>query len=180
MPGPDIGEYFVGAYLKIVKKCDFVDYNVRPPEGKLEGLNEFDVLGMNFKDHEIYLCEVTTHIDGLVYKDYDATIERLEKKFKHMKEYAKNYLGHFQGMEYHYMFWSPVVPIGKLSRGLEKLEKKGLEVVMNLEYAECLDELKKEARMSSRTTGNPFFRMLQIVEHVEKKKPYWNKVYKRS
>jgi hypothetical protein len=32
----DIGEYAVGAYLKIIKKCDFVDYNVRSPGGGLE------------------------------------------------------------------------------------------------------------------------------------------------
>ena len=26
---PEIGEQIVGAYLKLVKKCDVVDYNVR-------------------------------------------------------------------------------------------------------------------------------------------------------
>jgi hypothetical protein len=36
----DIGEYIVGAYLKVIKKCDFIDYNARPPVGGLEGLNE--------------------------------------------------------------------------------------------------------------------------------------------
>ncbi|MDD5659927.1 MAG: hypothetical protein PHR39_07990 [Actinomycetota bacterium] len=36
----DIGEYIVGAYLKVIKKCDFIDYNARPPGGGLEGLNE--------------------------------------------------------------------------------------------------------------------------------------------
>jgi hypothetical protein len=33
----EIGEYIVGAYLKIIKKCDFVDYNVRLPLGGLKG-----------------------------------------------------------------------------------------------------------------------------------------------
>ena len=32
------GEYIVGAYLKLKLDCDFVDYNVRPPGGGLEGL----------------------------------------------------------------------------------------------------------------------------------------------
>ena len=56
----DIGEYIVGAYLKITKKCDFVDYNVRPPGGGLEGLNELDVVELDFKNEIAYLCEVTT------------------------------------------------------------------------------------------------------------------------
>ena len=56
----DIGEYIVGAYLKIIKKCDFVDYNVRPPGGGLEGLNELDVVELDFKNEIAYLCEVTT------------------------------------------------------------------------------------------------------------------------
>jgi hypothetical protein len=34
----DIGEYIVGAYLKVIKKCDFIDYNSRPPVGGLEDL----------------------------------------------------------------------------------------------------------------------------------------------
>jgi hypothetical protein len=44
------GEYFVGAYLKSVKDCDFIDYNVRIPGGGLKGLSELDVVGLNFKD----------------------------------------------------------------------------------------------------------------------------------
>ena len=45
----DIGEYIVGAYLKIIKECDFVDYNVRPPGGGLEGLNESNIVGLDYK-----------------------------------------------------------------------------------------------------------------------------------
>lgn len=28
----DIGEQIVGAYLKVIEKCDVVSYNVRPPD----------------------------------------------------------------------------------------------------------------------------------------------------
>ena len=45
----EMGEYIGGAYLKIIKKCDFVDYNVRPPTGGLEGLQELDVVGLVLK-----------------------------------------------------------------------------------------------------------------------------------
>ena len=27
-----MGEKWVGAYLKVIEKCDFISYNVRPPE----------------------------------------------------------------------------------------------------------------------------------------------------
>ena len=46
----DIGEYIVGVCLKIIEECDFVDYNVRPLGGVLEGLNELDVVGLDFKN----------------------------------------------------------------------------------------------------------------------------------
>ena len=62
----DVGEYFVGAYLQLGEGCDFVDYNVRPPGGGLKGLEELDVVGLNFKTRTAFLCEVTTHIRGLL------------------------------------------------------------------------------------------------------------------
>jgi hypothetical protein len=57
-----MGEYIVGAYLKIIKKCDFVNYNVRAPIGGLEGLNELDVVGFDFKNKTVYLCLFATHL----------------------------------------------------------------------------------------------------------------------
>jgi hypothetical protein len=36
----EMGEYIVGAYLKLVLGCDVVDYNTRPPGGGVTGLNE--------------------------------------------------------------------------------------------------------------------------------------------
>ena len=36
----EMGEYIVGAYLKLVEGCDVVDYNVRPPAMEIwESLN---------------------------------------------------------------------------------------------------------------------------------------------
>jgi hypothetical protein len=32
----DIGEYIVGAYLKVIKKCDIIYYNDRSPVGGLK------------------------------------------------------------------------------------------------------------------------------------------------
>ena len=86
----DIGEYIVGAHLKIIKKCDFVDYNVRSPVGGLEGLNELDVVGLDFKNKTAYLCEVTTHIRGVLYKDNITTVKKINIKYERQKNMPIN------------------------------------------------------------------------------------------
>jgi len=160
----DIGEYIVGAYLKIIKKCDFVDYNVRPPGGRLEGLNELDVVGLDFKNKTAYLCEVTTHIRGVLYKDNITTVNKIKIKYKKQKEYANKYLSDFP--KRYFMFWSPVVPKGYITEGLEEID--GLELIINKKYAQCIDELRLKAKELTNDLGNPFFRMLQILEHLRK------------
>ena len=163
-----IGEYLVGAYLKEIKKCNFVNYNVRPPGGGLEGLNELDVVGLDLKNKIAYLCEVTTHIRGILYKNNETTVERIKAKYQRQKEYAKKHLPGFPGNRVIFMFWSPVVPVGYITRELEKLEKiERLELIINQKYTECIEELKEEAK-STHATANPAFRLLQILQHMKK------------
>jgi hypothetical protein len=76
----DVGEYLVGAYLQLHEECDVVDYNVRPPGGGLEGLEELDVVRFNFKTDSVFICEVTTHIRGLLYVNNRQTVERLRSR----------------------------------------------------------------------------------------------------
>jgi hypothetical protein len=140
----DIGEYIVGAYLKIIKECDFVDYNVRPPGGGLEGLNELDVVGLDFKK---------------------TTVNKINLKYKRQIKYANKYLSDFP--KKYFMFWSPVVPKGYVTKELEKID--GLELVINKKYTQCIDELRLKAKKLTNDVGNPFFRMLQILEHLKKK-----------
>lgn len=154
----------MGAYLRVIKKCDVVDYNVRPPEGGLKGLEELDVIGIDFKSKTVYLCEATTHIRGVLYKDNKTTVQRIKKKFERQKEYAKKYLPDFPNQ--HYMFWSPVVPKGYITDNLAKVE--GLELVINGEYTRCVDELREKAKIMTNDVGNPFFRTLQILERLRK------------
>lgn len=163
----EIGEFVVGAYLKIILGCDFVDYNVRPPGGGLEGLSELDVVGLDFKSKTAYLCEVTTHIGGLLYGSSTSyTVEKIAQKHEMQKKYAKKHLTNFPTK--YYMFWSPVVPVGKITEGLGKI--KGLELIINEKYTEKIDELRKEASKRKNDEGNPFFRTLQILEHLRRKK----------
>lgn len=161
----DMGEYIVGAYLKVIKKCDFVDYNVHSPVGGIEGLGEMDVIGLDFKNKTVYLCEVTTHILGTLYNDNPTTVTKIKEKYERQKEYASKYLTDFPTR--HYMFWSPVVPEGYITNELDKID--GLEMVINLKYTQCIEELRAQAKVLTHNLENPFFRVLQILEHLKTK-----------
>lgn len=158
----DIGEFIVGAHLQLIEKCDFVNYNVRPPGGGMKGLNELDVVGLSFSSNTTYLCEVTTHIRGLKYGGNQETVSRIREKFKRQKEYANKYLSNFK--RHRFMLWSPVVPVGYITEHLEEIDN--LELVINGEYKERVGELRKLARDKTHDARNPFFRMLQIIEHM--------------
>lgn len=156
------GEYLVGAYLKLVEQCDVVDYNVRTPGGGLEGLGELDVIGLNFKTKTAYICEVTTHILGLLYKDKFETVARIGRKHSRQRKYADKFLRAFEA--HRFMFWSPVVRSKYVISGLGRLQ--GLELVINGQYKNRLEELKLLARKVAHETQNPAFRVLQIIEHL--------------
>jgi hypothetical protein len=157
----DVGEYIVGAYLQLIIGCDVVDYNVRPPGGGLKGLEEIDVIGLDLKKHRAYLCEVTTHIRGVLYKDKHTTVERIKKKYERQKLYGSEYLENF---ECEYMFWSPVVPVGYITEHLSKLKK--LQLIINGDYKRRVNELEKRAAETTHDARNPVFRILQVFAHM--------------
>lgn len=158
-----MGEFLVGAYLKVVEGCDFVGYNMRPPGGGLKGLEELDVVGLHFPSKTAYLCEVTTHIGGLLYKSNADTIKRIKAKHARQKAYAESQLADFPHRRY--QFWSPAVPRGYLTNHLPGIDPD-LELVINAEYASRISRLRAEARRRKNDEGNPAFRLLQILEHM--------------
>ncbi|MFL7905758.1 hypothetical protein ACJ41P_31840 [Azospirillum argentinense] len=161
----DIGEYVVGAYLKLEEGCDVVDYNVRPPGGGLEGLGELDVVGYDFRRGRAFLCEVTTHIKGLqIGPSYDATVRKITDKHTRQRAYAATHLQRFD--EIRFQFWSPRVPKGALSERLARID--GLELVINGRYRECVEKLRLRAKVETQDAVNPFFRVLQILEAMRK------------
>jgi hypothetical protein len=158
----EMGEYIVGACLKLIKECDFIDYNVRRPGGHMAGLDEIDVVGLDFKSKTAYLCEVATHLEGLQYgSSTQSNIERINKKYQRLQKYATDRLSDFPNR--HFMFWSPVVT-WSIETELQKL--KGLELVVNKEYATYIRDLQERARKESHQTGNPAFRIFQILGHL--------------
>ncbi len=164
----DVGEYVVGAYLKVVERCDFVDYNVRPPGGGLEGLNELDVVGgLDFKTRTAYVCEVTTHICGLLYGSKEETVARVANKHDRQKKYADRFLSNFEN--HRFQFWSPVVPSGYLTTNLSLIS--GLELVINGKYKQRIKILQERAREETHDARNPVFRLLQILGHMRDDPP---------
>ena len=112
----EMGESLVGAYLKLVEGCDFVDYGVRTPGGGVAGLNELNVVGIKFAENKAFLCEVTTHVRGLLYGDNQETVQRIERKHENQRRYADTHLKNFDPQ---FTFWSPYVPKGYLTTKLE-------------------------------------------------------------
>jgi hypothetical protein len=158
----EVGEYIVGAFLKLEFNCDVVDYNVRVPGGGREGLNEIDVVGYSLTNREAYLCEVATHIRGLGYGNYKESAERIERKFRHQRAYAGKLQKAFD-CNVIYEFWSPNVPKGCV---VELKKIKGLQLIINGGYKKRIDALRIRAQNDTHDTGNPFFRILQILESV--------------
>lgn len=87
----EAGEYIVGAYLQHIRKCGVILYNVRPPGGKLAGLRELDVVGLNLPEQKAFLCEVTTHLYGM----RPQMLKKMPAKHEQQRKYAAEHLGGF-------------------------------------------------------------------------------------
>lgn len=85
----------VGAYLQHRYDCGIILYNVRPPGGKLAGLNELDVIGLNLPAKQAFLCEVTTHLHGM----RPQMVVKMPEKHRQQKLYAN---AHLQGFAVRY------------------------------------------------------------------------------
>ena len=158
----DIGEQIVGAYLRIINKCDYINYNVKPNTTGLETLDEFDIVGFNFINSSVYMCEVTTHLNGINYGSYEKTIRKVNEKYKKQRKYAENYLNMFRNI--YFQYWSPVIPEGKLLKALLNID--GLYFIANKEYTEKINELKKEIISIKSITNNDFIRIIQIMQNL--------------
>ncbi len=158
-----MGEYLVGAYLKEIDNCEIVDYNERKQGGGRSGQNELDVIGFNFKNSEVYLCEVATHIDRLWYgSSTEETIDRINKKFKIQQDYYNTILkGKFN--QAHFMLWAPKASENIL-KGLG--DCKNLKLVVNGEYTKRVNKLIEKSKKGSNITGNPAYRLLQIISKM--------------
>jgi hypothetical protein len=168
VPEVDIGESLVGAYLRHVGGCDVVTYNSFFADRQ----GEVDVVGIkNGEPRTIWLCEVTTHIGGMLITSRGDRPQEviLREKLERLYAFAE---ATFPGDTYRYEWWSPYVAVGKLTdvmQGIEadwKAAGRDLRFVKNEEYTVRIHELATDAKKNSSTTNEPAYRMLQVLTRL--------------
>jgi hypothetical protein len=162
----EIGENLVGCCLRLIFGCEIVVYNQ-----KIFRQGEVDVFGIDLDKNIIYICEVATHILGTGYgSGYEDTINKIKNKFETDIKYSLKILPAFKKV---FMFWSPNVPRGvvKLLEDYKKNTEKeeiNFDLIINQKYTEFVNDLTKRAEKDPRNTGEPFYRVLQILGHLKK------------
>lgn len=176
----DPGEHLVGQYLREIKECDFVEFNLQTKF--VQG--EIDVVGINSSQNIVYLCEVATHLEtGLQYtKDRQPdNVNRFVKKFEKNIEYAER---NFKEYKKVYMLWTPVIRIPKtdttkhnqfkdietIVTTIKKTTGVEIEAVYNEKFYSCIQELRKVASNTTQAMTSPIMRFLQIEEKLKKYK----------
>lgn len=173
----NLGEEIAGEYLKVVKNCEFIEYNLHTPD--VQG--EIDVVGIDIQNKQLYVCEVATHlVTGLQYVS-NATpdnVDRFLKKFRKNIPYAQEY---FPDFEKHFMLWSPIVKnqgvnaqhnqlndVHEIKIRLKEEFSYDLELIINHKYNECLKKLREYAQQETKELKSPVLRLMQIEEKLSK------------
>jgi len=172
----NIGEQLVGDYLKVVKGCDFIEYNLYTTD--IQG--EIDVVGIDLRSKKVYICEVAIHLTtGLMYVKggQPDNVNRFYKKFSKNIEYAEKYFGDF---EKYFMLWSPIVKnprkTAKNNQLNDVMEVRSLikkeydytiELIINHEFLSCINSLRNYAKKETKEIKSPVLRWMQIEEKLE-------------
>lgn len=158
----EIGEDLVGAYLREVVGCSLVNFNVRTGESQ----GEIDVIGLRVEGahiSEVWLCEVSTHVNGLGGYRGDAP-GKILKKIAGVRKYAQ---ATYPGVPRHIEVWSPKVTAGMLEKVAQVvLENPDVTLVANSEYADRVRQLATLARTTTAYRDSPSFRLLQILTRL--------------
>jgi hypothetical protein len=173
------GEHLVGQYLKYIKDCDFVEYNLKT---KLKQ-GEIDVVGINSSQSKVYICEVVTHLTGVglqyVKDKRPDNVGRLTSKFRKDIEYG---ITNFRDFERIYMLWTPLAkdtgtmaksnPFKDIREVKEKIKLElGIDLILfvNEDYMTAVSELRRFASKTSYAMKSPIMRYLQIEETLKSK-----------
>jgi len=170
MAQAETGELFVGAYLRIIRRCPIVQYNMRDEARGAQ--SEVDVLGLDYAGKALYVCEVITHIGGALYSgpnSKDETVKRVSEKFNRHRSWVSAAFPEFPGPVF--MLWSPYVPVGAKTAAFEDMAATwpgpgSLELRINGNYAEAMRELVASAGREEKQRGEEFYRMLQLLTHL--------------
>lgn len=171
----NIGEEICGEWLRHVKKCDFIQYNLQTPDEQ----GEIDVIGINLADRVVYVCEVAVHlVTGLQYvrNGQPDNVPRLVAKFRKDIKYARKALPDYAHV---FMLWSPVVRDQRAgsvhnqladTRHVAETMKAELnadiELIVNERFAEALATLRAVSRHQTKELDSTVMRLLQVEEHL--------------
>ena len=156
-----MAKYAVGAYLKILRECDIVDYDVKDPTIAPDALS---VIGLDLKSKTAYLCKLDTGLRAFFNRLNRAAAKCIRLSHACQIKYAEMYLEDFP--KKHYMFWSANAPSAFIKQELSELTT--LELVLNQDYANCMQQLRERARATEVVIDNHFFSALQAIEQVNK------------
>lgn len=173
----NVGEQLVSSYLRYIRNCDFIQTNLYT----VEAHGEIDVVGINLKEKQVYICEVAIHLTtGLQYvKDKRPNnVQKLTDKFSRDIEYANKYLSEYNR---HFMLWSPIVKdsqgqalynqVGHLAEVKASIKANygvELECVVNESFLSCLQEMRTFAGSETSELQCPVMRLLQIEQYLTK------------
>lgn len=171
----NIGEEICGEWLRHIKRCDFIQYNLQIPDAQ----GEIDVIGINLKQRRVYACEVAIHlITGLRYvkSKRPDNVPRLTRKFRKDCDYVRKY---FRGYDHVLMLWSPVVKNQKKGSKYNQLNDINqiideihaacgikIEAMINESFQAALAELRQCARDVTAESASSVLRYLQIEERL--------------
>ncbi len=173
----NIGEEICGEWLRHVRACGFVDYNVKLPTGG----GEIDVVGIDLSERTVYACEVAVHlVTGLQYTrdGHPDNVDRLAAKFRKDIAYVREGFPEYRHV---FMLWSPVVRnqrAGSANNQLDHVQQvvdllrrdlhADLELVINERFQIALDELRAVARNDTKEHTSSVVRYLQVEEHLKR------------
>ena len=173
----NIGEEICGEWLRHIKGCEFVQYNLQTTH--VQG--EIDVIGINLTERKIYVCEVAVHlVTGLNYVTgaKPDNVQRIVAKFRKDIAYARMQFPEYQ---HEFMLWSPVVKHAKADSKLNQMRDvqevvdairteldATVELVINERFQTALDEMRSYARAQTKELDSTVMRYLQVEEYLRK------------
>jgi hypothetical protein len=171
----NVGEQLVASYLRYIRHCDFIQTNLYT--GEKQG--EIDVVGINLKEKQVYVCEVAAHTNGLRYTDKNGktnNVPKLTDKFSKNIEYANKYLSDYS---HHFMLWSPIVKnnggkvsdnqlahLDEIKANIKARYEVELECVVNETFRAYFQEMRDFARSETAEFKCPVMRLLQIEKRL--------------
>lgn len=163
----EMGESLVASYFKYVEGIRMVVHNAPFDQGQ----GELDLIVIDPQGLRVFICEVVTHIEGMLYGNGSQdTITKVRDKLNRARQFAAS---QFNGWQCELMVWSPVVPKGLASKLLDlEAELVGQQtpvtMVINGRFTERIERLRLVARNNSSATDEPAFRMMQILERLRR------------